>query len=121
MRAGVNVLLDAERQIGQGAHFRRHERWLVAYCTFIDPPLERVGSSERQGRDNGLPVRMAKLPVREVFRTRTTSSSTAFMKALHGRVTLPFSTRDVEYDNAVALREFSTPAEIALDNPARRK
>jgi pyruvate/2-oxoglutarate dehydrogenase complex dihydrolipoamide dehydrogenase (E3) component len=55
---------------------------LVPYCMFIDPPVARVGLSEREARDAGVRVRVARLPVRSVLRTRTTSEATGFMKAL---------------------------------------
>lgn len=66
-----------------GGH-RTTEGRLVPYCMFIDPPLARVGMSEREARDSGVPVRVAKLPTRAVLRTRTTSDNTGFMKALVG-------------------------------------
>ncbi len=40
--------------------------------------------SEREARDSGVHVRVAKLPMRAVLRTRTTSDNTGFMKALVG-------------------------------------
>src|SRR4029079_14784121 len=58
-------------------------RW-VPYCMFIDPPLARVGLSEREARDSGVKVRVAKLPMTAVLRTRTTSETIGFMKALIG-------------------------------------
>lgn len=66
-----------------GGH-RTTEGRLVPYCMFIDPPLARVGMSEREARDSGVHVRVAKLPMRAVLRTRTTSDNTGFMKALVG-------------------------------------
>lgn len=57
---------------------------LVPYCMFIDPPLARIGMNEREARDDGTKVRVAKLPMRAVLRTRTTSDTTGFMKALVG-------------------------------------
>lgn len=57
---------------------------LVPYCMFIDPPLARVGLSEREAQDAGLPVRVARLPAKSVLRTRTTSDNRGFLKALVG-------------------------------------
>ncbi len=57
---------------------------LVPYCMFTDPPLARVGMSEREARDAGIPVRTATLPAASVLRTRTTSDARGFMKALVG-------------------------------------
>lgn len=55
---------------------------MVPYCMFIDPPLARVGMSEAQARASGTKVRVAKLPTKAVLRTRTTSETAGFMKAL---------------------------------------
>jgi pyruvate/2-oxoglutarate dehydrogenase complex dihydrolipoamide dehydrogenase (E3) component len=63
---------------------RSTEGRLVPYCMFIDPPLARVGMSEREARDHGVHVRVAKLPTRAVLRTRTTSDQLGFLKALVG-------------------------------------
>ncbi len=57
---------------------------LVPYCMFIDPPLARVGLSEGEAEEARLEVRVAKLPTQAVLRTRTTSQSAGFMKALVG-------------------------------------
>jgi pyruvate/2-oxoglutarate dehydrogenase complex dihydrolipoamide dehydrogenase (E3) component len=55
---------------------------LVPYCLFTDPPLARVGLSERQAQQRGIGVRMAKLPMNAVLRTRTLGETTGFMKVL---------------------------------------
>jgi pyruvate/2-oxoglutarate dehydrogenase complex dihydrolipoamide dehydrogenase (E3) component len=55
---------------------------LVPYCMFTDPPLARVGLSEAEARHQGIAVRVAKLPIAAVLRTRTTSETRGFMKAL---------------------------------------
>ena len=55
---------------------------LVPYCMFTDPPLARVGLSEAEARHQGIAVRVAKLPIVAVLRTRTTSETRGFMKAL---------------------------------------
>jgi pyruvate/2-oxoglutarate dehydrogenase complex dihydrolipoamide dehydrogenase (E3) component len=57
---------------------------MTPYCMFIDPPLARVGMNEREARESGLAVRVAKLPMKAVLRTRTTSQTAGFMKALVG-------------------------------------
>ena len=56
----------------------------MPYCMFIDPPLARVGMSEQEAGEHGVEVRLAKLPMRAVLRTRTTSHNAGFMKALIG-------------------------------------
>ena len=55
---------------------------LVPYCMFTDPPLARVGLSEGEARRQGIAVRVAKLPIAAVLRSRTTSETRGFMKAL---------------------------------------
>ena len=55
---------------------------LVPYCMFTDPPLARVGLSEAEARHQGIAVRVAKMPIASVLRTRTTSETRGFMKAL---------------------------------------
>ena len=82
----THISLDDFRVIRDnlsGGH-RTIEGRLVPYCMFIDPPLTRIGMSEREARDSGVHVRVAKLPMRAVLRTRTTSDNTGFMKALVG-------------------------------------
>lgn len=55
---------------------------IVPYCMFIDPPLARIGLSEAEARAIGRDVRVAKLPMKAVLRTRTTGETAGFMKAL---------------------------------------
>jgi len=55
---------------------------LVPYCMFTEPPLARVGLSEAEARHQGIAVRVAKLPIVAVLRSRTTSETRGFMKAL---------------------------------------
>jgi len=55
---------------------------LMPYCMFIDPPLARIGMSEAEARANGTDMRVVKLPMKAVLRTRTTSQAAGFMKAL---------------------------------------
>ena len=49
---------------------------------FTDPPLARVGLNERDAAKLGIAVRVARLPISAVLRTRTISETTGFMKAL---------------------------------------
>ena len=63
---------------------RTMEGRLVPYCMFIDPPVVRVGTNEREARERGVRVRVTKLPMTSVLRTRTTSETTGFMKAFVG-------------------------------------
>jgi pyruvate/2-oxoglutarate dehydrogenase complex dihydrolipoamide dehydrogenase (E3) component len=55
---------------------------LVPYCLFTDPPLARVGLSEGEARQQGMAVRVAKLPMSAVLRTRTTGENAGYMKVL---------------------------------------
>ena len=66
-----------------GGHRRTDDR-LIPQVMFTDPPLARVGMSEGEAKKHGVPVRVAKLPMRNVLRTATTGETTGFMKALVG-------------------------------------
>jgi pyruvate/2-oxoglutarate dehydrogenase complex dihydrolipoamide dehydrogenase (E3) component len=55
---------------------------LVPYCMFTDPPLGRIGLSEREARAEGIAVRVARLPMSAVLRTEATDETQGFMKAL---------------------------------------
>jgi pyruvate/2-oxoglutarate dehydrogenase complex dihydrolipoamide dehydrogenase (E3) component len=57
---------------------------LVPYCMFTEPPLARVGLSEREAQQQGVGVRIARLPMSSVRRTATTDETQGFMKALIG-------------------------------------
>src|SRR5438034_10437094 len=55
---------------------------LIPFCLFTDPPLARVGMTEGEARQRGIPVRGAKLPMSAVLRTHTTGETAGFMKVL---------------------------------------
>jgi len=55
---------------------------LVPFCLFTDPPLARVGLTEREARQRGIAARVATLPMSAVLRTRTTGENAGFMKVL---------------------------------------
>ncbi len=55
---------------------------LVPFCLFTDPPLARVGLTETEARQKGIAVRVARLPVANVFRAMTTGETAGFMKVL---------------------------------------
>ena len=55
---------------------------LIPFCIFTDPPLARVGLNEREASRLDVAVRVAKLPMSAVLRTRTISEMKGFMKAL---------------------------------------
>jgi pyruvate/2-oxoglutarate dehydrogenase complex dihydrolipoamide dehydrogenase (E3) component len=54
----------------------------VPYCLFTDPELARVGLSEKEAKAQGIPYRLAKMPMAGVLRTRTLSETRGFLKAL---------------------------------------
>ncbi len=82
----THISLDDFRIIREnlGGGNRTTDGRLVPYCMFIDPPLARIGLSEGEAHAKGMSVRVAKLPMRAVLRTRTTSEAAGFMKALVG-------------------------------------
>jgi pyruvate/2-oxoglutarate dehydrogenase complex dihydrolipoamide dehydrogenase (E3) component len=55
---------------------------LVPFCLFTDPPYARVGLTEAEAQRTGVAVRVATLPTSAVLRTRTTSQTRGFLKAL---------------------------------------
>jgi pyruvate/2-oxoglutarate dehydrogenase complex dihydrolipoamide dehydrogenase (E3) component len=55
---------------------------LVPYCLFTDPPLAHVGLSEREAQQQGVTVRVARLPMSAVLRTEATEETQGFMKVL---------------------------------------
>lgn len=61
---------------------RRTDDRLVPYVMFTDPPLARVGLSEEEAKRNGIPVRVATLPIKNVLRTQATDETQGFMKVL---------------------------------------
>jgi len=58
---------------------------LVPYVVFTDPPLARVGLSEREAHRKGISIRLAKLPMSSVLRTEATDETQGFMKVLVAR------------------------------------
>jgi len=54
----------------------------VPFCMFPDPELARIGLSETEAKQRGIPYRLAKLPMASVFRAMTISETRGFMKAL---------------------------------------
>ncbi len=57
---------------------------LIPYCLFTDPELAHVGLTESEARAKGLPYRIARLPMAQVFRAITVSETRGFIKALIG-------------------------------------
>src|SRR5262249_36497080 len=73
----THLSLDAFRIIRDnlaGGNRSKRDR-LVPYCLFTDPQLARVGLSEREAKERGIGVRVARLPTSAVLRTRTTDET----------------------------------------------
>ena len=66
-----------------GGNRKTNDR-LTPHVMFTDPPLARVGLSEGEAQRGGIPIRVAKLPMRKVLRTLTTDETEGFMKVLVG-------------------------------------
>jgi len=54
----------------------------VPFCMFTDPEFARIGLSESEAKQRGIPYRLAKLPMAGVFRAMTVSETRGFMKIL---------------------------------------
>ena len=61
---------------------RRVSDRITAYGLFIDPPLGRVGMTEREVRASGRPALVGKMPMARVGRARERSETQGFMKVL---------------------------------------
>lgn len=55
---------------------------LIPHVLFTDPPLAHVGLTEQDARQQGVPVRVSKLPMSRVLRTQATDETDGFMKVL---------------------------------------
>jgi pyruvate/2-oxoglutarate dehydrogenase complex dihydrolipoamide dehydrogenase (E3) component len=55
---------------------------LVPYTVFIDPQLGRIGLSEREAREHGRDVRVAKMPMSYVARALEVDEARGFMKVV---------------------------------------
>lgn len=58
---------------------------LIPHVLFTDPPVARVGLSEREARLQNIPFRLAKIPVGKVLRTFATDETEGFLKVLVGK------------------------------------
>jgi pyruvate/2-oxoglutarate dehydrogenase complex dihydrolipoamide dehydrogenase (E3) component len=54
----------------------------VPFCMFTDPEFARIGLSETEAAKRGIPYRLFKIPMEEVWRARTLSETRGFLKAL---------------------------------------
>ena len=55
---------------------------LIPYTVFIDPELARVGLSETEAHQQGLKIKIAKLPVAAIPRAKTLGKPTGFLKVI---------------------------------------
>ncbi|HEV7514272.1 MAG TPA: hypothetical protein VGO27_21430, partial [Candidatus Acidoferrum sp.] len=55
---------------------------MIPSCLFTDPQIVHVGLSETEARQQGIAVRVIKLPMAAVLRTRTIDETRGFMKGL---------------------------------------
>src|SRR6202051_4122746 len=55
---------------------------MIPSCLFTDPQLAHIGLTETEAERRGIAVRVVKLPMAAVLRTRTIDESRGFMKAL---------------------------------------
>jgi probable pyridine nucleotide-disulfide oxidoreductase len=55
---------------------------LIPYAMFIEPELGRIGLNEKDARERGIAVRVAKLPMTAVPRARTNGAMRGFMKVV---------------------------------------
>ncbi|MEX2466690.1 MAG: mercuric reductase [Gemmatimonadota bacterium] len=66
--------------LGEGGASRKDR--IVPYTLFTDPQLGRVGLTERDARERGHDVRVAKIPMARVARAVETDETRGFMKAV---------------------------------------
>jgi pyruvate/2-oxoglutarate dehydrogenase complex dihydrolipoamide dehydrogenase (E3) component len=55
---------------------------LMPSCLYTDPQVAHIGLNESQAKHQGIAVRVAKIPISAVLRTRTIDETRGFMKAL---------------------------------------
>jgi pyruvate/2-oxoglutarate dehydrogenase complex dihydrolipoamide dehydrogenase (E3) component len=54
----------------------------VPFCAFIDPEIAHIGLRENEAKQQGIPYRLAKVPMASNLRAITISETRGFMKAL---------------------------------------
>jgi pyruvate/2-oxoglutarate dehydrogenase complex dihydrolipoamide dehydrogenase (E3) component len=54
----------------------------VPFCLFTDPEFARIGLGETEAKAQGIPYRLAKIPMLADLRSRTLAETRGFMKAL---------------------------------------
>ncbi|AKD57104.1 mercuric reductase [Spirosoma radiotolerans] len=76
-----NDYIIVYRNLFEGADDKTTERPLP-YCMFTDPQLGRIGLTEKQARDQGYTIKVAKLPMNQVARAVETGEALGVMKAV---------------------------------------
>jgi len=77
--------LDDERIVLSqltGGGYTRDDRHNVPYSVFMDIPLSRVGLTEKELTDQGIPCRVLKLPTAAVPKAQVLRKTDGFLKAL---------------------------------------
>lgn len=67
--------------LGDGARTTA-SRGEVPYSVFLDPPFSRVGLSEREARDQGYDVKIAKIPAAILPKSKVLRQTTGLLKAV---------------------------------------
>lgn len=69
------------RNLFQNAGLSIKDR-LVPYCVFTDPQLARVGITEKEAREKGIDITVAKMPMASVARAVETNETRGLIKAI---------------------------------------
>lgn len=67
-------VLDSENKTTTGRY--------IPYCVFTDPQLGRVGLTEKQAREKGYPVKIARMPMEKAARALETGETRGLMKVV---------------------------------------
>jgi pyruvate/2-oxoglutarate dehydrogenase complex dihydrolipoamide dehydrogenase (E3) component len=55
---------------------------VIPACLYMDPPVAHIGLTETKAKQRGIAVRVVKIPIAAVLRSRTLDETQGFMKAL---------------------------------------
>ena len=78
-----NDYLILKRNLFEGGTMTTDDRYLT-YTVFTDPQLGRVGLNEQQAKAQGVPYRLAKMPMSKVARAQEMGHTKGMMKVLVG-------------------------------------
>jgi pyruvate/2-oxoglutarate dehydrogenase complex dihydrolipoamide dehydrogenase (E3) component len=93
---------------------------IVPSCLFTDPQVAHVGLTETEAQRRGIAVRVAKIPMTAVLRTRTIDETHGFMKALieaNGDRILGFTMIGPEAGEVMAVVEMAMLAGLPYTAP----